>query len=325
MFESAEKLIANGYKPERTVILAFGHDEEVLGLGAEAIVANLQDKGLHLAAVIDEGGSIYNGTIPGISGLTATIGIAEKGFLSLKLTVESEGGHSSTPPPESAIGILSRAITRLESNPFPADISSARMMFQGLAPASSFWMQVGFANLWLFKGLMLKHLSRNTETNAMIRTTTAPTIFHSGVKDNVLPGKAEAVVNFRLLGNTTIADACTRVRKVINDPRVTFEPVPGHAKEPSAISPHESLAFQHISAAITRFFPGTVVAPYIVMGGTDARNFYAICEQVYRFTPIVTLPEDLNRVHGINERISIEALRAMVSFFYELITRWSAE
>ena len=323
VFEAAEKLIGNGYQPGRTVILAFGHDEEVVGEGAKMIAGTLQERGIHLEALIDEGGSIYDGTIPGVSGLAATIGVGEKGFLSLKFKVESEGGHSSTPAHETAIGILSRAITRLEANPLPANLSSARPMFQGLAPASSVWMQVAFANLWLFRPFMVKRLSANTETDAAIRTTTAPTIIHSGVKDNILPAKAEATVNFRILTGSTIAETCEHVRKVIHDDRVHFEAIQRSAKEPSPVSPSNSLTYHHLSAAITDLFPGTLVAPYICLGGTDARNYYPICDQVYRFTPIITLPEDLTRVHGVNERISIDALHTMIHFFYQLIARWS--
>lgn len=324
LFEASEKLIVNGYQPERTVILAFGHDEEVLGLGAKQIVAHLEENGVHLEALVDEGGTIIDGTLPGISGVAAMIGIAEKGYLSLKFTVEVEGGHSSTPSLESAIGILSRALIRLESNPFPANLASAQPMFKGLAPASSLWMQVAFANLWLFKGFVLKQLSSNVETDAAIRTTTALSIFHSGVKDNILPGKAEAVVNFRLLPGTTIAEACERVRKVINDDRVRFEPVHGNAWEATPVSPSDTPAFRNLAVTISDHFPGTVVTPYIVLGATDARNYYSICDQVYRFSPIVTTPDDLKRVHGINERLSVDALDKMVSFFYDLIARWSS-
>ena len=324
VFEAAEGLLKSGYKPERTVILAFGHDEEVFGNGAKSIVARLQEKGIRLHALIDEGGTIYDGGIPGISGMAATIGVAEKGYLSLKFTVETEGGHSSTPSTESAIGILSNALVKLETHRFPPNLEASKLMFHGLAPASTFLMQLAFANLWLFKGLVVKRLSANAETDAAIRTTTALTIVHSGIKDNILPGKAEAVVNFRLLPGTTIAEVCEKVRKVVNDDRVHFEALRGNAWEASPVSPSDSPAYQQLANAITEFFPGVVVAPYVTLGGTDARNYYVICDQVYRFTPVVTVPEDLKRVHGIDERIGVDALITMAKFFYDLMARWSS-
>lgn len=325
ILEAAEALLAGGYTPERTIILAFGHDEEVLGVGAKKIVAHLQEKGVRLQALLDEGGTIYDGGIPGISGLAALVGTGEKGYLSLKFTVQLEGGHSSTPSAESAIGILSQAITRLEAHRFPPSLDTAKLMFQGLAPASPFMMQLAFANLWLFKGLVIRQLSANVETDAAIRTTTAPTIFHSGVKDNILPAKAEAVVNFRLLPGMTIAQACDHVRNVINDERVHFEPLRGNAWEASPVSPSDFPAYRELTAAITSFFPGTVVAPFVTLGGTDARNYYGICDNVYRFTPVISQPEDLKRVHGVDERISVDALATMVKFFHQLMLRWSSK
>jgi len=323
LFEAAESLIISGYTPERTVILAFGHDEEVFGVGAKKIVARLQEKGMHLHALLDEGGTIYNGGLPGIAGQAALIGIGEKGYLSLRFTVEMEGGHSSTPSNETAIGILSQAITRLETHPFPPSLHTVKGMFQGLAPASPFSMQLAFANLWLFKGLVIRQLSSNVETDAAIRTTIAPTIFRSGVKDNILPAKAEAVVNFRLLPGMSIAEACNHVREVIHDERVHFEPLGGNAWEATPVSPTDSASYSELAACIIGFFPGTVTAPYITLGGTDARNYYVICDNIYRFTPLISLPEDLKRVHGVDERISIDALATMVKFFQQLMQRWS--
>lgn len=325
IFEACEALLQNGYQPERSVMLAFGHDEEVFGNGAKLIVAHLQGKGIHLEAVVDEGGSIYDGVIPGVNGISASIGVAEKGFLSMKFSVDMEGGHSSTPGKESAITVLMRALQKLDTHRFPARVEAALPMFEALAPASSTMMQFAFANLWLLKGVVQRKLSSNTETDAAIRTTTAITIINSGLKDNILPGHAEAVVNFRLLQGDTIAETCEKIRKIIRDERVVFEPLVGKAHEPSPVSPTDCPAYLHLASTITDVFPGTVVAPYVVLGGTDARNYYAVCDKVYRFSPYVMKTEDLNRVHGVNERLSVEAMNKMVSFFYDLVNRWSAE
>lgn len=324
ILEAVENLVVNGFQPERTVMLAFGHDEEVLGTGARTIVAHLQEKGIRLQSVVDEGGAVYDGIIKGIKGYSATIGVAEKGYLSLKFTVKASGGHSSTPPPETAIGILARAVDRLQSRQFPFKISAVRPLFQGLSPAASPLLQIAFANLWLFSGIVRRKLAADPQTAASIRTTTAPTIFHSGVKDNVLPSLVEAVVNFRILPGESIAQVCERIRKVINDERVSFEPLRGNAWEASPVSSTDSPAYRHITSVIDELFPGTVSAPYIMLGGTDARNFYAVSSQVYRFNPVIMHKEDMKRIHGINERLSVESLSTLVEFFYRLIPRWSA-
>ncbi|KAF0112188.1 MAG: carboxypeptidase PM20D1 [Chloroflexi bacterium] len=325
VFEAVETLIRNKFKPERTILLTFSHNEEVLGTGARAVVEHLKVKGIRVQAVLDEGGSIYDGLIPGVKSLAATIGISEKGYLSLKLTANATGGHSSTPSNATAIGILAKAVTRLEAHRFPHNIKMVKPMFQGLGTSASPLMQLAFANLWLFGGVIIHTLAAKPETDATIRTTTAPTLFHSGVKDNVLPSVAEAVVNFRLLPGETIAEVCEHIRSIINDDRVTFEPMDQKAWEASPLSPVDCKAYQHISSVVREIFPGSAVAPYIMLGGTDSRNFCDVSDNVYRFTPIVVKEEDLNRVHGVNERLEIDALYKMVDTFYRLIPRWASK
>jgi carboxypeptidase PM20D1 len=323
VFEAVEQLIKNNYQPERTIMLSFSHNEEVLGSGAVAVVAHLKAKGIRVQSVIDEGGSIYDDMIPGVEGLAAMIGVAEKGYLSLRLQAQAIGGHSSTPSQATAIGILASAIDRLQKHKFPARVSAVLPMFEGLGAAASPMMQLAFSNLWLFSGIIASKLAKKPEADATIRTTMAPTIIKGGLKDNVLPSMAEAVVNFRLLQGETIAKTCERVRKVINDERVTFEPMADKAWEASPVSDVECPAYQHISSVSTELFPGTAVAPYIMLGGTDSRNFHEVSDQVYRFSPIRVVEEDVHRVHGVNERISIEAMYTMVEFFYRLIPRWA--
>ncbi len=325
VLEAVEYLLKNKYQPERTVILAFGHDEEVLGTGAVKIVKHLQEKGIHLQAVLDEGGCVYDGIIPGIKGYAATIGVAEKGYLSLRLKVEAKGGHSSTPTRETAIGILCRAIDRLQSHPFPYKVKAVLPMFKGLSPAASPVMQMAFANLWLFNGIVQRQLAADPETAASIHTTIAPTIIHGGVKDNVLPGLAEAVVNFRILPGENIAGVCERVRAVINDERVTFEPVPGTSREPSPVSDTNCTVYSHLAALNEEYFSGAVSAPYVMLGGTDSYHFNEISSQVYRYSPCVMNKADLDGVHGINERLSVDALAIMVKYFYSLIQRWGTK
>jgi carboxypeptidase PM20D1 len=324
VFEAVEQLLRNNFQPERTVLLSFSHNEEVLGSGAKAVVAHLKAKGVRVQSVIDEGGSIYNGMLPGVKGLSAMIGVSEKGYLSLKLQAQASGGHSSTPTSSTAIGILARAIDRLQNNLFPARVSAVLPMFKGLGTAASPLMQLAFSNLWLFSGLIKAQLAARPEADATIRTTTAPTIIKGGVKDNVLPSVAEAVVNFRLLPGETIANACEHVRKVIKDERVTFEPMPEKAWEASPVSPVNSKAYQHLASVTNELFPGAAIAPYIMLGGTDSRNFCEVSDQVYRFSPIIVTREDVHRVHGVNERLSIESMHKMVGYFYRLIPRWAS-
>jgi carboxypeptidase PM20D1 len=323
ILEAVEALLSDGFRPPRTVYLAFGHDEEIGGgQGAGAIAELLHSRGVdEIAMVLDEGGAIVEGGQLGLDGLVALVGIAEKGYVSLELVVEGEGGHSSVPPSSTNIGILSRAITRLEENPFPADLSGATgAMFETIAPELPFGARIAFANRWLFDPLLRALIAGSPQGSAMVRTTTAATMFTAGVKDNVLPIRATAVVNFRILPGETPETVAGRVRAAIDDDRVQ---VRGEERgwPPSPISDPSSPAFAMLERTIREVVPRTdlVVTPYLVTGGTDAKYYSGRSPNVYRFLPAVFEPDALSRFHGTDERLSVESFGSTVAFFRRLI------
>jgi carboxypeptidase PM20D1 len=324
LFESVERLLGEGFRPARTVYLAFGHDEEVGGReGAVAIAERLDAERVRFEYVLDEGGSIAEGLVPGVGESVAMIGIAEKGYVSLELGVEAAGGHSSMPPESTAVGVLSRAIARLESNPMPARIGvGLGPSLSYLAPEMSFTRRLVLANLWLFGWLLERPLARNPPTNAAIRTTTAATMFRSGVKENVLPRAARAVVNFRILPGDDIAEVIEHVGRTVDDPRVSVRALQ-FASQPSPISSTESAAFRGLAATIRQVFPAVLVAPSLVLGATDSRHYAPLSDGVYRFVPLWLEQEDLDRIHGTNERIGVERYADMIRF-YSLLIRNSA-
>jgi carboxypeptidase PM20D1 len=325
IMEAVEQLLKSGYQPGRTVYLAFGHDEENGGFsGAREIAALLKSRDVLLEAVLDEGSFILENILPGSKVPIAAIGTSEKGMLTLKLKVEAEAGHSSTPPARTAIGILSEAILNLEENPLPARATYARNLFKGVGIASPFFYQMAFANLWLFGGMIKRQMSKNPQTNALIRTTTATTAVAGGIKENVLPTQAKALVNFRLLPGNSIADVCTHSQKVIDDKRVSFQPVEEGAWEATPLSPTGSAAYLTLEKTIRQTFGNLPVAPFLVLGATDSRYYAGLCENIYRFTPVMVDPESLKGVHGVNERINVEALGKMVKFYGQLIQNWGA-
>jgi carboxypeptidase PM20D1 len=320
LLEAVEYLLANGFQPRRTVYLAFGHDEETGGgAGAAQIAALLRSRGIALEFVLDEGLNIFDGVIAGINAPAALVGIAEKGYLSLQLTAQNAGGHSSTPPADTAIGVLSRALQRLDAHPFPARLSDpAREMFEFLGPEMAWPKKLVLANLWLFEPLLKKQLSRSPLTNALIRTTAAPTMIHAGVKENVLPSAATAVINLRLAPGDMIADATARVRDAIRDPRIDVKPMPVQI-EPSAVSPIGSPSFVVLNRTIRQIAPQALVAPALLVAATDSRHYQSLTTNIFRFLPIILRPDDVKRYHGIDERISIEDYERCVRFYTQLI------
>lgn len=318
--EAIELFAAKGEKPKRTVYLFMGHDEEIGGeQGAHFGAALLKERGVEAEFVLDEGMAILEGVMPGIEKPIGLIGVAEKGYASLSMEVEAEGGHSSQPPRETAIGILANAVRKVEGNPMPAGIAGpARDLFDALGPEMPFGMRLVLANLWLTAPLVQAQLGGAPEINALLRTTTAPTLFNAGIKDNVLPIRASAVINFRLLPGDTIASVTAHVKRVVNDERVIVSVMQG-AKEPSAVSPSDSDAFGVIAKTIREIMPGAVIAPGLVLGGTDSRHFEIVSPNVLRFGPERLSSEDLKRIHGTNERIGVEDYVRMIRFFHRLL------
>jgi carboxypeptidase PM20D1 len=318
--EAVEMLLGEGFRPRRGVYLAYGHDEEVGGRrGAREVAALLKRRGVELEMVLDEGGVIGDGLLPGIAKPTALLGIAEKGFLSIALSTRGVGGHSSIPPRQSTIGILSAAIARLEENPMPARLEEpTRQLFERIGPQYPFAQRAVFANLWITRPLVLRKLEQSPTTNAMVRTTTAVTIFQAGTKENVLPSQARAVVNFRILPGDSVAGVIEHVRRVINDRRVEARPV-GFSAEPSAISSVDSESFRTLKRTIRSVLPESIVAPYLVVVVTDARYFGALSRNVFRFMPVRLTPGDLQRMHGTNERVAVADYERAIRFYRQLI------
>ena len=320
ILEAVERLLQEGYVPERGVYLAFGHDEEVGGRGAAAMAALLQARGVEAEFVLDEGSVVTLGIVPGIEQPVALVGTAEKGFLSLELLVEVEGGHSSMPPKETAIGILARAMARVSETPFPATVSPPVQGFlEHVGPEMPLPERVVFANAWLFEPIILRIYQGSASGSALVRTTTAPTILRSGVQFNVLPTEARGTVNFRILPGTTTADVVQEVKRKIDDDRVLVQPANSFAAEPSPVSPDSSASFALLTRTIREVFPGTIVTPTLVLTATDARQYTALSPNVYRFAPFTLGPDDLSRLHGIDERISVEDYKKSIHFYYQLL------
>ncbi len=323
IFEAVEHLVTAGFRPRRTVYLAFGHDEEVGGPDGAGVIADLlEGRGAEpYAFVLDEGGAITDGLIPGLEGPVAIIGIAEKGFVNLELKVEGGGGHSSTPPEHTNIGILAAAIAKLENDPFPARLDGATVsMFEVLGPEMPFLSRMVLANLWLTRPLVTRLLLSDRTSASMVRTTTAVTMIDGGVKSNVLPINAIAVVNHRILPGETRQSVATRVRQVIDDERVQVREVTSNA-DPSPVSDPESAAFALLGKTLRQVAPdeGILVAPYLVMGGTDAKYYSGRSPNVYRFLPVMIGQDGLQLAHGTNERISTDSLGLAVRYMIQLL------
>lgn len=316
--EAAENLIRDGFVPEGDIYFAFGHDEEVGGMqGASKIVEHLKSKGMAFDYLIDEGGCVTLNAIGGITKPLALVGIGEKGFANIKITLSGEGGHSAMPPKHSALGLLAKAIGNLENNQCRARlIKPVREFLMRIGPEMGFINRLILSNLWLFKPLFISIFSKSKSGNAMLRTTTAVTMAQASMVPNVLPQKASAVVNFRIIPGETGAGLLLHVKDVNKGLPIEVEPL--ILEEPSMLSSSDTEGFAKIESITKTLYGDVIVAPYIVMAGTDARKYESICENVYRFTPYLIDNSELGKMHGTNENISIENIKRCTQFFHTL-------
>jgi carboxypeptidase PM20D1 len=320
ILEAVEKLLGENYQPLRTIYLAFGHDEELYGLNGAAVIAStLKARGVEAEFVLDEGYAVTIGMVPMISKPVALIGTSEKGYLSVNLTVSLAGGHSAYPEKETAITILTKALNNIVNNQMKAEITEPIDDFiRYIGPEMPFYARAIFANKWLFKGVILKIYQGSKTSNALVRTTTAPTIINAGSKDNVIPFKAEAVVNFRILPGETSVDVIEHLKNVISDERVKISAIKGFSN-PQPVSPVNVFGFKTILNTIRQVYPDALVAPTMVCVSSDSRHYIGVSKNIYNFAPIVLTYEDLARTHGLDERNKIEDFSRGIFFYYQLI------
>ena len=315
-----ESLIESGFKPTRTLVVAFGDDEEIGGrTGAAVLSEKLAQRGLSFLFTLDEGMVIGENLMPGLDRPAAIIGVAEKGYMTVRLSAPAAGGHSSMPPHHTAAGRLAAALVRLENNPMPASLEGTpRAMLEAIGPHLGGVTGAAIAALPLSEGIVLGTYRNVPALDAQVRTTTAITMLDSGTKENVLPQSAQAIVNFRLRPGDTPQDVETHIRETIEDDGITIERV-GVPNEASPVADTASAGYRLVARTILELYPDVIVVPGLVLGGTDTRHYVDNAEASLRFGPMRLGRDDLARVHGTNERIAADNLVEMAQFYRRVI------
>lgn len=329
VMEAVETLLEEGFKPERDVYLLFGQDEEVVASGnggAKNIMDTLKNRGIHLDSVIDEGGAIIPLNVKGVieNKDLIGVGIAEKGYTDIEITVTAKGGHSSQPPVHSALGELAQVIRDLEGNQFKAELMPfVSDLFSNLGRSCTYPVRLVTCNLPYMKPLLRYGMTKIPFTACLVRTTTAVTMAEGSPAANVLPQKASVVVNFRQMPGTTVQDVIDHIRKVCRNKNIEIKVL--KAKEASSFSPTESRTFKIIEELCVQENKNAIVAPYLVMGGTDACYYEPVCENIFRYSPYKVSVELLRCTHATNERIPVSAIEPAVAFFKRYVKKASAE
>lgn len=320
ILEAVSTFLRNDEPPSRTVHVAIGHDEEVGGpRGARALADRITADGTSPALVIDEGGAITKGALPGLDRPLAVVGIAEKGYLSVELTAEAPGGHSSAPPDTTSIEILNEALARLLEEPLPARLDG--VMGQTLAyvaPEMNFPMRLALANQWGTAPAIKWALGQEPAAEAAIRTVQVPTRLDAGVKDNVIPSSARATINYRILPSQSVDEVLQYIRTTTEALPITIET--GQASEPTPVSSVDGAPFRTLQRTIREVTSDrVVVAPYLVPGATDSRHYASATDHVYRFLPYTLTTEDRGLIHGTDEHISVDDYETMIRFYVQLL------
>ena len=327
VMESVEDLLSEGFKPVRDVYICLGHNEEVMNSensGAVNICEYFYKNGIHLDSVLDEGGAILPVNVKGVLNKNlAGIGIAEKGYADFEIAVTAKGGHSSQSPNHTALGHLADVIKDVENHQFKAELSPMMMeLFDKIGRNCSYPVRLVTCNLKLLKPLLTKAMTYIPPAASLIRTTQGVTMASGSPAPNVLPQRASINVNVRLYPGETVEDAKRHLRKAIKNKKAEISVKPGW-KNPSKLSPTDSRCFKIIEDICMKTSSDNIVAPYLVMGGTDACHYEKVCENIYRFSPFLASTSLLLTTHGTNERIPVSAMSDGIVFFKRYIRKIS--
>ncbi|MDO4288976.1 MAG: M20/M25/M40 family metallo-hydrolase [Eubacterium sp.] len=322
LLETLEALLASDQQPERDVYLAFGFDAaEGGGLGAARIASFFKSQRLHFECILDGGSACIDGLLPQLKRPVALVGTCEKGLADLRLTLSQGEGSTAISSADNAIYALARVLSALQASPMPARFTPpVREFFKRVAPDITGSKRRLYDHFELFKPSLTKALSAHPLTNALIRTTIAPTLLTGSPAAQFFPNQASVVLRCHLLSADSIEDVIAHIQKTASKEPISFDVLNlQKAPRPSAT---DTLAYRHLAACASVVFPQVQTAPTITAVPTDARHYEALSEHIYRFTPIRLTPEDLDSLWGINEKISFENLHNAIAFYTMFILNY---
>ena len=316
-----ELALKKDYVPKNDLYLCFGSNEEVFGDAQYKIVQDFKNQGIRPALVYDEGGAILNGAFPGVKEDTAFLGMGEKAMVNIKLTIETNGGHASTPKKNGPVVRMARAIERLEKNPMKPNMSATvEELLNVLGRHMPFYFKIIFANMWLFKGLVKKlFVILSADTRALLTSTFAFTMLNGGNQTNIIPNKVEANINVRISPFDTVDSIIAHIRKTIKDNDIIITAYDETPAFPECS--YETEGYNIIKDTVIETYPTTLVAPFLNIGGSDGKFYSEISECVVRFSPFKITNAERTGIHGVDEHIKVETLEKCFEFYQRLLTK----
>lgn len=320
--EAYEYLLSKGMKPQRAVYFAYGHDEEIGGQnGAKRIAEYLEKQNVTLELVIDEGaGYISKGVnYQAPETYIGEIGLYEKGYADLKLTVKGNVGHSSNPYGGTSLGHLSKAISTIVDHPYKPHLTNViKESLRCLKPyITGEPLKTYVQDIEKYENDILEYFINHSELNRYVQTTIAPTVINGGaLESNILPGDMEAIINFRLCPSEDVDKFFPYYRKML-DEKVWMTPL--YFSNASKISRFDTHGYQKVKEALNFCYQDVVFIPSICTFTTDARYYEKISDTVLRVFPFLNDIEIYKGIHGIDEKIEKQAFIHGVKFFIKLI------
>lgn len=315
-FAAVEELLKEGFEPNCDVYLSTAVNEEISGDGAPKLVKYLKDNGVHLRAAMDEGGAIMGGLVPGLSALTAAIGIVEKGYADIKVIAKGAGGHSSTPPKHSQLARIGAFINFMEhKRPYKSKMTAPLIaMLSGVAPYLSFPLRLVLCNVWLFKPLLTLLLPViSPMTAAIVQTTFAFTMCEGSKAPNVMPDEAYVICNIRPAVHQDTEESIEIIKKYAEKFNLEIEIL--EKRNVSRITDFNGEEYKYIEKCVRECYPGVAVTPFYMTGGTDCRHYESVSDNCLRFCPVRLNPQQLSAMHAANENINTDALAESVKFY----------
>ncbi|WVQ72044.1 hypothetical protein IAR50_001588 [Cryptococcus sp. DSM 104548] len=340
LWASAERLIEEGFQPERTIIFSHGFDEEIQGPRgakelAKVILERYGPQGISI--IVDEG---FNGVDTEYGTTFARVGTAEKGCLTVTISISTPGGHSSRPSKHTGVGIMSRLIVEMENNPNQPRFLAGNPLLSYLECAAEYGDMDEFLRAQIREKecwpALADELGGDRVLQTFLKTTQAVDIFNGGIKYNALPKSVHAITNYRIDFFETTQDTLDRLDKILrplaaeyNMSFASFGETPtteenliqldtmGIRLEPAPITPPIGHAWDLMGGTIKHIFPGSVVVPSGMTAFTDTQYFWDVSTHIYRFAPASL--ELIKNYHTVNERIHVNAYMSTIRFFHKLM------
>ena len=326
--QAAEELLAEGYGFEGIdLYIGSSNNEEVCGDGMVLAAEYFREKGIRFYAVIDEGGAITEGQIPGVSCKSAVVAVHEKSrhMFRCRAQIDARGHGGFGGSKDSAVERLSRFITevsnkkdRIYKGRFYPEV---RATFERHVPYMSFPMNFLFGNIGLFSPVIKKIMMGIPAASAMLSTGLSFTTVTAGdVRDPQIRAKtAEATLFLRCIREEDLYAGLEKIRAIGEKYGVCIEEMERDYCVPTDF---EGEAYKTVEALLHENFPDVAVVPFLLTAGTDARRFTDVADNILRFAPIDLNKKQFAAIHGADEHIGIENIGQCVVFYRDLVGRF---